>query len=272
MKPVSRTAFYCGAVRMWDAEAPEPICGDQFARVFMTDEAREFVEPFRESFYPNATNVARHRVIDDLLRAHLAADPSRRVIVIGAGFDTRAYRLPGGRWVELDEPQVIDHKEPRLPAGSAPNPLERIPIDFATERLADKLAPFRADRSVTVVVEGVTMYLTRAQLEGLLDTLAEIFPRHSLICDMFTATFIRRYGARLKQRLTDIGATFGDLFDDPEPLFRTRGYRPVKVISIVREARRLGAIPIPLWLINTAFRSMANGYRIWEWERRAGAG
>jgi O-methyltransferase involved in polyketide biosynthesis len=190
------------------------------------------------------------------------------VILIGAGFDTRAFRLPGGRWVEVDEPQVIAHKDPRLPAGSAPNPLDRVPIDFATERLADKLAPYRGERSVTVVVEGVTMYLTRPQLEQLLSTLGELFAEHTLICDLFSETFIRRFGSRMRQRLTEIGASFGDLFDDPEPIFQAAGYQRSKVISIVREARRLGAIPIPLWMINTFFRSMANGYRIWEWEHR----
>jgi O-methyltransferase involved in polyketide biosynthesis len=44
-------------------------------------------------------------IIDDLLREELVANPNLTVVIIGAGFDTRAFRLQGGTWIELDEPQ-----------------------------------------------------------------------------------------------------------------------------------------------------------------------
>ena len=134
MKPVSKTAYYCCGVRALDAGTSRPACGDHIAQRFMTPEAWALFEPFRDLGPPNASNVMRHRMIDDRLRAAIHARPDVGVVIIGAGFDTRAFRLPGGRWVELDEPSIIALKEAQLPARDSPNPLTRVAIEFDRER------------------------------------------------------------------------------------------------------------------------------------------
>lgn len=96
LEPVSKTAYYCCGVRALDAGATHPVCGDQYAERFMTAEAWALFEPFRGFRAPNASNIARHRLIDDLLRARLARQPETTVVIVGAGFDARAFRLPGG--------------------------------------------------------------------------------------------------------------------------------------------------------------------------------
>src|SRR5437667_14450 len=132
MKPVSKTAYYCCGVRALDAASSSPVCGDHFAQRFMSSDAWTMFEPFRGLRRPNASNIARHRIIDDLLRTAIQSRPETAVVIIGAGFDTRAFRLPGGRWIELDEPAVIALKETLLPALGAPygrlevDPLELI--------------------------------------------------------------------------------------------------------------------------------------------------
>jgi hypothetical protein len=95
MKPVSKTAYYCCAVRALDARTASPVCGDSFAVLFMTPDAWETFEPFRTLAPPNASNVARHRMIDDIIRTELARRPETGVVILGAGFDTRAFRLSG---------------------------------------------------------------------------------------------------------------------------------------------------------------------------------
>ena len=136
MKPVSKTAFYCTGVRALDARQANPACGDQYAERFMDEEAWKAFEPFRRFTGPNISNAARHRMIDDLLRDRLSAAPALEVVIIGAGFDSRAFRLAGGRWLEVDEPQVFAWKEPRLPAAGSQNPLTRLAVDFETDSLA----------------------------------------------------------------------------------------------------------------------------------------
>jgi O-methyltransferase involved in polyketide biosynthesis len=96
---------------MRDAEHDQPVCGDVYAKAFMNEEGLRVLEKFKDETATNSSNVARHRIIDDFLRQELLDHPDLRVVIIGAGFDSRAYRLKGGSWFELDEPQVIVYKD-----------------------------------------------------------------------------------------------------------------------------------------------------------------
>src|SRR5512132_36733 len=111
MDPIAKTAYYCCGVRAEDARSARPICGDHLAERFMDAEARAVFERFRSFRGPNASNAARHRAIDDILRERLRGQPDLPVVLLGAGFDTRAFRLAGGRWFELDQPALIERKE-----------------------------------------------------------------------------------------------------------------------------------------------------------------
>ena len=193
MKPISNTAFYCCGVRMQDAENEKSVCQDIYAKDFMDERGLSILSSFNSEKNPNAGNVARHRIIDDFIRKELNDHPELPVILIGAGFDSRAYRLNGGRWIELDEPQIISYKNERLPIEKCKNKLQRIVIDFETESLEDKLQEFSSDQPVIVVFEGVFIYLQESVIKQTLQTLQKLFPKHKLICDLMTEKFYKKY-------------------------------------------------------------------------------
>jgi methyltransferase (TIGR00027 family) len=259
LNPVSRTAYYCCGVRALDAAAARPLCGDRFAERFMTPEAWAIFDPFRDLREPNASNVVRHRMIDDLLVGELAHRPDAPILLIGAGFDSRAFRLPGGRWIELDEPGLIANKESRLPAREAPNPLTRIPVSFGREQLGEVLAPFRG-LSPIVVVEGVLPYLEGADVERLLQAVRGTFSAPTLVCDLTTRGFQRRYGGKIGDRLRQLGAPYGRLEQEPLGLIEAAGFGLRTRESIVGRAAALGALAIPQWLLATVFRGLRDGY------------
>lgn len=262
MKPVSRTAYYCCGVRALDAAAPRPICGDTLARRFMTPEAWALFEPFRGFPVPNASNVVRHRIIDDLLRTRLARRTDTGVLILGAGFDTRAYRLPAGRWVELDEPAVIALKDEQLPAQDAPNPLTRVPVAFERESLAAVLAPFAQLAEPVVVLEGVLPYLTESQVVELARAVRRTLDRPTLICDLMTRHFARRYGGPLRARLSALGAHFVTGDQEYRDLIESAGFRLEQRESIIARGAELGAYRLPRWLLATVFRGLRDGYAI----------
>lgn len=262
MKPISDTAFYCCGVRMQDAARAKPICGDNFAKAFMDERGRAILEKFKDEKFPNLSSAARHRIIDDILRDWLREEPRLTVVIIGAGFDSRAFRLAGGNWLELDEPQVIDYKNARLPATGAPNPLARIPIDFATEKLEAKLAPFAGREPVAVVVEGVFVYLDEGTTVELLRTLQRLFPKHWLVCDLMTRRFLEKYGRTFRARIGELSASFAALRDAPAAFFLANGYRMQSACSIVLNALRAIGVPLPYWLARTLLRPMTLGYRV----------
>jgi len=187
-------------------------------------------------------------------------------VIIGAGFDTRAFRLKGGTWVELDEPQVITYKDERLPASNGDNELHRIPIDFATDSLEQKLSSFSGRTPVAVVIEGVFMYLEEAAIGKLLETLRSVFPRHKLICDLMTREFFEKNAGTIHEKLTGMGATFKFTVDNPEELFLKNGYRQLEKIAIVEQSVRFEAGEIPPSVWETIRPTLPTGYDIHVFE------
>lgn len=117
---ISKTAFICCGIRAADAKSPGPICADIYAEDFMTEEGRSIWQRFAGSPRGTAINVARARMVQDEIGRHLKRNKDLQVVNIGAGFDSRAYRLAGGRWFEFDEPAIIEHKNDRLPTDLCP--------------------------------------------------------------------------------------------------------------------------------------------------------
>lgn len=264
--PISRTAYYTLGVRAWDAAQPEPLCGDSLATAFRSPEAEHIWEQFRGFHKANASNAARHAIIDEHLSTELAADPKSQIMVIGTGFDTRAFRLKGGQWIEVDEPAIITYKESRLPANSAPNPLTRVAIDFSRESLAQRLASFAGPDPIHVVIEGVLMYLTQAQRAELVRTLGSLFPRHVLYCDLMRQSFLQRYARDLHEKIVGLGASFTELSERPERLFIDSGYKPLACTSIPLRAARSGAFGIPRFAVRWFLGTLRRGYRVWKFE------
>lgn len=261
MKPVSNTAFYCCGIRMRDAESRRPICGDSYARRFMDERGMAIFKEFATQSGPNASNVARHRYIDDFLRNRLAHESDLQIVLLGCGFDSRAFRLRGGTWYELDEPQLIAYKDDTLPASQAPNPLKRIAIEFGVDLLEEKLRVVSPNAPTVFVIEGVTMYLPAESLRATLETVKSRFPRSEIIADLMTHDFIERYGANIKRIIAQLGAKMipGDA---PELPLGQAGYAEVSsapIIGLSFAYKGLGALnPLIRLLIPGAY----SGYTV----------
>lgn len=112
--------------------------------------------------------VLRKRVLDDEVRAAVEAG-AVQVLVVGAGFDTLAFRLARAhrhvRCVEIDHPATQSLKRHALdelgPPYAWPANLELQPADLGATPLTDVLDELRWDRRARSVVmaEGVLMYL-----------------------------------------------------------------------------------------------------------------
>jgi methyltransferase (TIGR00027 family) len=268
-RPVSRTAYYCAGTRMLDALRPDPLVGDRYAERFMGDEGKAVFKDFSDLSVPIGAHQVRCYLIDELVRARLAEMPNLLVVLVGAGFDSRAFRLTGGRWIEIDDRGVIERKEAIAPSEGCPNRLERIAIDFERESLAEKLAPFATDRPTVVICEGLTMYLEPREVEALAAALKASFPRHWLIADLMTKPFADRYAQKMSRALAAVGTGFRGLEDKPLARLQRLGYRQSYGESLLARSIAMKRVPIPsivgrlLWMLPT----MRDGYRVVMLER-----
>lgn len=265
VNPITNMAFYCCGVRMEDAAAEQPICADTFAHMFMCDYGMRIFNLFKEEENSNASMLVRHRIIDDFLDHILIDRPDTCIVTIGAGFDSRPYRLEGGTWVELDETQVVAWKNDKLPPEHCSNPLQRIAIDFATDSLEEKLSAICPDGPVVVVVEGVFIYLTELQIKQTIAAIQHRFPMHLLICDLVSREMVLNYGRTLHAKIQALGTCFRPV-DHPETVFTLNGYRMREAVSIVERAVDFGINKVPKMLLRYVFRGDVMGNSVYVFE------
>jgi methyltransferase (TIGR00027 family) len=264
MKPVSKTAYYCCGIRMQDAESEKPLIGDKYAKLLLGKEGVDYWQEFKEFEKPNASNLARHYIIDNHVKKLLQDHPGSTIIIIGAGFDSRAYRFTSGKWIEIDEPAIIEYKNQKLPVEECSNKLERIAIDFEKEKLRDKLAPYAQQPNVIIIIEGVLLYLNASQKNELLQTLTTLFPKHILFCDLMTKKFFNKLGKSIHEKLSAHGSSFADMIDHPNKIFLEYDYQQMEVISTIKTAIKLGLTHLPKFVVNVLFRNLIMGYSVYS--------
>lgn len=121
--------------------------------------------------------VMRTRYIDDVVTAGVDGGIGQ-VVILGAGLDTRAYRLPSlaeATVFEADLPEIQRLKRDRLRGRPcAAGELRYVTVDFNTEPLDRALgaAGFDLSRPAVFVWEGVTQYLTEAAVRSTLGFVA----------------------------------------------------------------------------------------------------
>jgi len=155
--------------------------------------------------------LCRKRYIEDKLVESLHTDLDA-VVVLGAGLDTLAYRLPqlsAKRVYEIDLPENMAYKKKTVEAlyGEVPAHARLIPLDFETQTLEQGLlaAGYSADQKTFFVWEGVTQYLTEAAVRETMWFLAKAKPGSRLVFTYILKDFIdgtQMYGQdRLYQRM-----------------------------------------------------------------------
>ena len=271
MNPISNTAYYCCGVRAEDAKKIRSICNDVYAEIFMDERGRQIFEPFKSEKMPNISNTTRCRLIDDYLLAELAKNNQLTIITIGAGFDTRPYRLAGGNWLEIDEPQIISYKNEKLPVKECSNPLRRVSIDFAHESLTEKFEEESNGDYTIFVIEGVFMYLEPEAIETTISAIQGRFPKHVLYCDLMSKKFFTKFAQSVHSKLVASGGTFSGRPDSPEEIFIQHDYKRIQRIPMFRRSRELGIlwdeVKIPKfmsWLMLNIFLKDLNGYDVYR--------
>jgi len=155
-----------------------------------------------------ANLACRKRFIDDKLAE--ALDNIDAVVVLGAGLDTRAYRLTRQVRIpvfEADLPVNIARKAKtvRRVLGELPLSVRLVAVDFERDDLLTALAEhgYQTDYRVFFIWEGVTQYLTERGVRRILEGLRAVAPGSRMVFTYVRKDFIdgtNRYGARTLYR------------------------------------------------------------------------
>ncbi|MFE7752328.1 class I SAM-dependent methyltransferase [Streptomyces sp. NPDC057428] len=124
---VGMTALLVAAARAIETNRPDALARDEYAAHFVRAVPACAGWPLRPEEVPNGDGDPlwgrlgrffglRTRVFDDFL-LHAAGTGGRQVVLLGAGLDTRAHRLPwpdGCTVFEVDQPEVLAFKQSAL--------------------------------------------------------------------------------------------------------------------------------------------------------------
>jgi methyltransferase (TIGR00027 family) len=185
----SITASGIAVARAVESEKPEGvrICYDPYAMKFIHPLFYRFMRLFIDIGYAERSGpgvqgflVARCRYMDDVLQEFLQ-DGLQQLVVLGAGYDSRAYRFEQlkerVKVFEVDYPptQQEKMKKVRVGLGELPSYVTYVGIDFNTQLLGKRLPECGYDERLKTLFiwEGVVMYLSAQAVSDTLSFIAQ---------------------------------------------------------------------------------------------------
>jgi methyltransferase (TIGR00027 family) len=259
-RPVALTARWIAAARAHESARPNRLFDDPFAAA-LADSTElglatgralgagasvvdELIVQASRTFGAPLLAI-RTRFFDELLLHAVRTSRVRQVVLLAAGLDTRAYRLPwplGTHLYELDQPAVLAAKSATLAKLGAEPACHRhtLDVDLAEAGWEERLraAGYDPHALSAWLAEGLLMYLDAQAVQQLLRTTAQLAaPGSWLGADLFNTVVLT---APLLRPLVDLmaaqGAPWQFASDDPASLFAEAGWT-----ADVTEAREAGA-------------------------------
>ena len=154
----------------------------------------------------------RAAVFDNWVLAQMQDMPEAVVIHIGCGMDSRALRVNGTarKWCDVDFAEVISERRRYYAESGGYRMIE------GDARNCTWLECIPETDCAIVVMEGLSMYLTNAQLKALTSALARCFRRVCVLMDCYTDLAARMSAWR--NPVNDVGVTKVYGLDAPELL------------------------------------------------------
>ena len=201
------SAMAAASIRAVESYRKDRLFTDRFARGFMKPSWRILVDilrlplvgagflAVRERQFPGTMGglICRTRYIDDTLSTALK-EGLDQVVILGAGFDSRACRIPGIKTVHVFE---VDHPAPQAwkkkclkkMLGTLPSHITFVPIDFDQQSLSDEMAAakFTTNARTFFIWEGVTQYITAEAVDATFQYVKCAGPKSKIVF-----TYIRR--------------------------------------------------------------------------------
>lgn len=248
----SKTAEVIAMMRANESRKPEDerICYDPYAARFISRETLESIarnpEQYRamaarmEAGLPGHVNslVARVRYFDDIVKSSLAGG-MEQLVILGAGYDTRAYRIDGTdkiRVFEVDHPatQPVKTEKIREIFASLPGHVTYVPVDLGADDLGQRLTDrgYDPSRKTLFIMEGILMYLPPDMVDQILSFIVRHSGRGSAILfdyipqSVVDGTCTLEIGRNMYKSVADVGEpfTFGISDGELETFLSRRGF------------------------------------------------
>ena len=157
-----------------------------------------FLIKIREKLTPGIIGglICRTRYIDDVLN-NAIKEGIETIVNLGAGVDTRAFRIPGIeniKYFELDFPELQKVKRAYIDkyTGGLPPNVSLVPIDFNSQDLGEELkkAGYALSSKTLFIWEGVTQYISKEAVDNTLKYVAQAAAGSRIVFTYVLKSFI----------------------------------------------------------------------------------
>lgn len=251
IRNVSDTALWVAMYRAMESERADALFYDPYARVLAGERGEE---ARKQIGMPGWPIVVRTQILDELILKAVEEDGYDTVLNLAAGLDTRPYRLtlPATlRWVEADFPPMIEYKNGILKDAKCFCRLERHGVDLAdsTARRALFTRVGAAANKVLVITEGLLIYLDEEQVKSLTADLHQQVAFKRWLTDLSSPEMLKYIARKHRGNLLkneDVRFKFAPA--ESMEFFQPLGWKPVRFLSMGKEAARLKRFEIPFMM------------------------
>ncbi len=160
--------------------------------------------------------IARTIVLDKMVGSWLGENPGAAVVNIACGLDTRCYRMSGyTHWYNLDLPETIAVREKLLPESGSISQIAMSAMDDWGGEIKEN------DTPVLVIIEGLTMYLSEADVKQIFAVISGRFKKATVFAETMNPIMAKHFkeksieGSRAKFTWgVKSGKSFAELLPD----------------------------------------------------------
>jgi methyltransferase (TIGR00027 family) len=253
IKNVSDTAFWVAFYRSFESKRKDALFHDPFASLLIGEYGKKIsgpMKPFAKYAYWSVT--IRTPLIDEYIQKY-SIEGYTTVINLGAGLDTRPYRLslpPETHWIEVDFPEIIALKNAKLKDAKPKCKIERIGLDLSDPAERKRLFSEVNHRvgPAIILTEGVVPYLNEDAVASLANDIKTQANFRLWISEYYSPDLYPRYQSpRFKDSLGDSPFQFfpADWFS----FFENCGWTKKELKYLHDEAAKHNRkFPLPWWV------------------------
>lgn len=176
LTPLQETLWVTLTGRAFDSRQPRPILGDELADEIVRTTGYDNPEL---RWTPNSSVDVAHRAkkLDEIAARFIARHPDAVGIDLGAGLDTRAFRIdapPTVDWYDVDFPEVVTARQRLIPDRphahtigadlTDPGWLEALPAGRPAVIVADGVMPFLAEDEMIALIRRLTRHFPSGEI------------------------------------------------------------------------------------------------------------
>jgi methyltransferase (TIGR00027 family) len=253
IRNISDTARWVAVYRARETERTDAVFRDQFARRLAGERGEQIAASMSFAEKNSWPFVARTWLIDQVISSQVKLGTDM-VVNLAAGLDARPYRmnLPSAlRWIEVDLPEILAHKEDVLQNETPGCQLERVRLDLSDVRgrreLFSELGR-QANRAL-VISEGLLVYVDEKEVTSLGQDLAVAPSFQHWVIDLASPALLKMLAKKMGAPLDQAGAPLKFAPQEGPDFFARIGWKPVEIHSVMHAAAKLNRLPFFLRLI-----------------------